>query len=50
LQVLNAGDEAAGVEQLDEDVDDITQWKTRRTMGTLGKYSGADGMVYMEFG
>lgn len=48
-KVLNAGDEAAGVEQLEEDVDDITQWRSRRTTGSLGRYSGADGMMYMEY-
>lgn len=48
-KVLNAGDEAGGVEQLDEDVDDITQLRARRTIGSLSAMSGAQGMVYMEY-
>ena len=48
-QVLNAGDEAGGVEQLEEDVDDITQLAMRRSMGSMSAMSGSRGMVYMEY-
>ncbi|BBN05177.1 DNA excision repair protein ERCC-3 [Marchantia polymorpha subsp. ruderalis] len=48
-KVLNAGEEAAGVEELEEDVDDITRFRTRRTQGQMSRYSGADGMMYMEY-
>lgn len=48
-RVLNAGDEAGGVEQLEEDVDDITQLRARRTIGSMSAMSGAHGMVYMEY-
>lgn len=48
-KVLNAGDEAGGVEQLEEDVDDITQLAARRTIGSMSAMSGARGMVYMEY-
>lgn len=48
-KVLNAGDEAGGVEQLEEDADDITQLSARRTIGSMSAMSGARGMVYMEY-
>ncbi|KAH7432496.1 hypothetical protein KP509_07G025300 [Ceratopteris richardii] len=48
-KVLNAGDEAGGIEQLEEDVDDITQLKARRIIGSMKDMSGARGMAYMEY-
>ncbi|KDP25407.1 hypothetical protein JCGZ_20563 [Jatropha curcas] len=48
-KVLNAGDDAVGLEQLEEDADDITLHKARRTMGSMSAMSGAKGMVYMEY-
>ncbi|RZC57312.1 hypothetical protein C5167_004620 [Papaver somniferum] len=48
-KVLNAGDDMVGLEQLDEDTDDIALIKARRTMRSMSHMSGADGMAYMEF-
>jgi len=48
-QVLSAGDEAAGIEQLDEDMDDITRNRFTRTHGNMGTISGSDGRFYMEY-
>ncbi|XP_050228218.1 general transcription and DNA repair factor IIH helicase subunit XPB1 [Mercurialis annua] len=48
-KVLNAGDDAVGLEQLDEDADDIALHKARRMMGSMSAMSGAKGMVYMEY-
>uniref|UniRef100_A0A7N0T0A5 DNA 3'-5' helicase n=1 Tax=Kalanchoe fedtschenkoi TaxID=63787 RepID=A0A7N0T0A5_KALFE len=53
LQLLNkvlvAGDDAVGLEQLDEDADDIALHKARRFSGSMSAMSGANGMVYMEY-
>lgn len=38
-----------GLEQLDEDVDDIANAKARRSVGSMSAMSGAKGMVYMEY-
>lgn len=48
-KVLSAGDDAVGLEQLEEDTDDIALQKARRTMGSMSAMSGAHGMVYMEY-
>ncbi|KAI3975018.1 hypothetical protein MKX01_005129 [Papaver californicum] len=48
-KVLNAGDDMVGLEQLDEDTDDIALLKARRTMRSMSAMSGADGMAYMEY-
>ncbi|KAG9440270.1 hypothetical protein H6P81_020435 [Aristolochia fimbriata] len=48
-KVLNAGDDAVGLEQLEEDADDITLLKARRFAGSMSAMSGAKGMVYMEY-
>ncbi|XP_068656387.1 general transcription and DNA repair factor IIH helicase/translocase subunit XPB1-like [Aristolochia californica] len=48
-KVLNAGDDAVGLEQLEEDADDITLLKARRSVGSMSAMSGAKGMVYMEY-
>lgn len=48
-QVLSAGDDAVGLEQLDEDADDIALHKARRIAGSMSAMSGAQGMVYMEY-
>lgn len=48
-QVLSAGDDAVGLEQLEEDADDIALHKARRSMGSMSAMSGANGMVYMEY-
>ncbi|XP_077213165.1 general transcription and DNA repair factor IIH helicase/translocase subunit XPB1-like isoform X2 [Tasmannia lanceolata] len=48
-KVLNAGDDAVGLEQLEEDADDIALQKARRSMGSMSAMSGASGMVYMEY-
>lgn len=47
--MLSAGDDAVGLEQLEEDADDIALHKARRSMGTMSAMSGANGMVYMEY-
>ncbi|KAH9775432.1 General transcription and DNA repair factor IIH helicase subunit XPB1 [Citrus sinensis] len=48
-KVLSAGDDAVGLEQLDEDADDIALHKARRMAGSMSAMSGAQGMVYMEY-
>ncbi|XWS49977.1 hypothetical protein CRYUN_Cryun12cG0048800 [Craigia yunnanensis] len=48
-KVLTAGDDAVGLEQLEEDADDIALHKARRSMGSMSAMSGAYGMVYMEY-
>lgn len=48
-KVLNAGDDAVGLEQLEEDTDDIALQKARRSVGSMSAFSGADGRVYMEY-
>lgn len=47
--MLSAGDEAVGLEQLEEDADDIALHKARRFGGSMSAMSGANGMVYMEY-
>lgn len=49
IQVLVAGDDAVGLEQLDEDADDIALHKARRFPGSMSAMSGANGMLYMEY-
>ena len=46
---MSAGDDAVGLEQLEEDADDIALHKARRSMGSMSAMSGANGMVYMEY-
>ncbi|KAF5734501.1 Xeroderma pigmentosum complementation group B 1 isoform 1 [Tripterygium wilfordii] len=48
-KVLSAGDDAVGLEQLEEDADDIALHKARRSMGSMSAMSGANGMIYMEY-
>ncbi|EPS67161.1 hypothetical protein M569_07617, partial [Genlisea aurea] len=48
-QVISAGDDAVGLEQLEEDADDISLQKARRSSGSMSAMSGARGMVYMEY-
>ncbi|CAH9075699.1 unnamed protein product [Cuscuta epithymum] len=48
-KVLSAGDDLVGLEQLEEDADDIALQKARRVMGSMSAMSGARGMVYMEY-
>lgn len=48
-QVLSAGDDAVGLEQLEEDADGMALQKARRTAGSMSAMSGAKGMVYMEY-
>ena len=47
--MLSAGDDAVGLEQLEEDADDIALHKARRFSGSMSGMSGANGMVYMEY-
>ncbi|KAF5930246.1 hypothetical protein HYC85_031119 [Camellia sinensis] len=47
-KVLSAGDDAVGLELLEEDADDIALQKARRAAGSMSAMSGANGMVYME--
>lgn len=47
--MLSAGDDAVGLEQLEEDADEVALMKARRTMGSMSAMSGANGMVYMEY-
>jgi hypothetical protein len=49
FQVLHAGEEAIGVEQLDEDMDDITRNRFTRRNANMSSMSGADGRLYMEY-
>ncbi|CAJ2676546.1 general transcription and DNA repair factor IIH helicase subunit XPB1-like isoform X2 [Trifolium pratense] len=48
-KVLNAGDDAVGLEQLEEDADEIALKSARRSQGSMSAMSGAKGMVYMEY-
>ncbi|EFJ20433.1 hypothetical protein SELMODRAFT_109026 [Selaginella moellendorffii] len=48
-KVLNAGEDAAGVEQLEHDADDITNLRARRIAGSMSALSGGKGRSYMEF-
>lgn len=48
-KVLSAGDDVVGLEQLEEDADDIALQKARRYAGSMSAFSGASGMVYMEY-
>ncbi|KAI9075133.1 hypothetical protein K1719_042864 [Acacia pycnantha] len=48
-KVLSAGDDAVGLEQLDEDADDVALHNARRSAGSMSAMSGAKGMVYMEY-
>ncbi|KAK6130022.1 hypothetical protein DH2020_036244 [Rehmannia glutinosa] len=48
-KVLSAGDDAIGLEQLEEDADDIALQKARRSAKSMSAMSGASGMVYMEY-
>ncbi|XP_042033986.1 general transcription and DNA repair factor IIH helicase subunit XPB1-like isoform X2 [Salvia splendens] len=48
-KVLSAGDNEVGLEQLEEDADDIALHKARRSAGSMSTMSGANGRVYMEY-
>lgn len=48
-KVLSAGDDAVGLEQLEEDADGMALQKARRSAGSMSAMSGANGMVYMEY-
>ncbi|XP_061355308.1 general transcription and DNA repair factor IIH helicase subunit XPB1-like isoform X1 [Gastrolobium bilobum] len=48
-KVLSAGDDAVGLEQLEEDSDEIALHNARRSQGSMSAMSGAKGMVYMEY-
>ncbi|XP_014509841.1 DNA repair helicase XPB1 [Vigna radiata var. radiata] len=48
-KVLSAGDDAVGLEQLEEDSDEIALHNARRSHGSMSAMSGAKGMVYMEY-
>ncbi|KAL1334719.1 hypothetical protein HN51_063703 [Arachis hypogaea] len=48
-KVLSAGDDAVGLEQLEEDTDEIALRHARRSQGSMSAMSGAKGMVYMEY-
>ncbi|XP_021753875.1 DNA repair helicase XPB1-like [Chenopodium quinoa] len=48
-KVLTAGDDAVGLEMLEEDADEVALMKARRTSGSMSVMSGANGMVYMEY-
>ncbi|XP_022158845.1 DNA repair helicase XPB1 [Momordica charantia] len=48
-KVLSAGDDMVGLEQLEEDADQIALDKARRSKGSMSAMSGANGMVYMEY-
>jgi hypothetical protein len=47
--VLNAGDDMIGVERLEEDSDGKALLRARRSAGSMSAFSGAGGMVYMEY-
>lgn len=47
--MLSAGDDAVGLEQLEEDADDIALHKARRSLGSMSEMSGASGKVYLEY-
>ncbi|CAA0838744.1 DNA repair helicase XPB1 [Striga hermonthica] len=48
-KVLTAGDDAVGLEQLEEDTDGIALQKARRSFKPMSMMSGAHGKLYMEF-
>ncbi|TVU35469.1 hypothetical protein EJB05_17360 [Eragrostis curvula] len=48
-QALNAGDDMIGIEQLEMDADGKALLKARRSSGSMSAFSGAGGMVYMEY-
>ncbi|CAM0882203.1 unnamed protein product [Alopecurus aequalis] len=48
-KVLNAGDDMIGIEHLEEDSDGKALLKARRSAGLMSAFSGAGGMVYMEY-
>ncbi|XP_010934928.1 general transcription and DNA repair factor IIH helicase/translocase subunit XPB1 isoform X2 [Elaeis guineensis] len=48
-KVLTAGDDAVGLEQLEEDQDGMALQKHRRYATSMSTLSGASGMVYMEY-
>ncbi|KAI4968770.1 hypothetical protein ZWY2020_046100 [Hordeum vulgare] len=48
-KVLSAGDEMIGVEHLEEDSDGKALLKARCSAGLMSTFSGAGGMVYMEY-
>lgn len=48
-KVLNAGDDAVGLEQLEDDADELALKSARRSQGSMSAMSGAKGMLYMEF-
>ena len=47
--MLNAGDDMIGVERLEEDSDGKALLRARRSAGSMSAFSGAGGMVYMEY-
>lgn len=47
--MLSAGDDMIGVEHLEEDSDGKALLKARRSAGLMSAFSGAGGMVYMEY-
>lgn len=47
--MLSAGDEMIGVENLEEDSDGKALLKARCSAGLMSAFSGAGGMVYMEY-
>ncbi|KAE8818012.1 DNA repair helicase XPB2 [Hordeum vulgare] len=47
--VLSAGDDMIGVEHLEEDSGGKALLKARRSAGLMSAFSGAGGMVYMEY-
>ncbi|CAN4122252.1 unnamed protein product [Withania somnifera] len=52
-KVLGASDDMIGVEEIEEEDDDTDGKALRcenRTVGSMSTYSGAKGMVYMEYG
>jgi hypothetical protein len=49
LQVLNARDDMIGVERMEMDADGKALLKARRSAGSMSAFSGAGGMVYMEY-
>ncbi|XP_044965587.1 uncharacterized protein LOC123425895 [Hordeum vulgare subsp. vulgare] len=48
-KVLSTGDEMIGVEHLEEDSDGKALLKARCSAGLMSAFSGAGGMVYMEY-
>lgn len=51
-KVLNAGDDIVGMEEIEteEDIDAKTFGRENCTVGSMSSYSGAKGMIYMEYG